>query len=114
MSDSSPIQPTPPVAGVGSVQPVRPEHAQVPGHPQHEQKTVAPAASTGGNLRGAYAQFIVDADSREVVVQIRDSATNEVLSELPSKEVQAMSKQLKEYADALARRRAALQGESAS
>jgi hypothetical protein len=104
MSDSQ-IQRTSPVNGVGSVRPVQPQLDRAPAEHTH----VSPEVTTGGNLRAAYAQFIVDADTQDVVVQIRDATTNEVINELPSKEVQAMTKHLRDYAEALAKRRAALQ-----
>jgi uncharacterized FlaG/YvyC family protein len=67
------------------------------------------AATTGGNLRAAYAQLIINPDTQDVVVRIKDSATDAVLSEYPNKDVQAMSQYLRQYAETLARRRAALQ-----
>ena len=111
MSDSQnlPIQPTPPVRSAGSVQPVRYERpAGTPAEPRPEPGKDAAAATTGGNLRPAYAEFIVDPDSKDVVIRIKDSTTDAVLSEYPSKEVQAMTKHLRDYADVLARRRASL------
>jgi hypothetical protein len=109
MSDSQ-IQPTPPVKRVGWVRPVQPQLDHAP----TEHKNVSPEVTTGGNLRAAYAQFIIDADTQDVVVQIRDATTNQVLNELPSKEVQAMTKHLRDYAETLAKRRAALQNDSST
>ena len=106
MSDSS-ISHVRPVAGAGSVQYVRAEHA--PGYAADaNQPESTPAAATGGSLRAAYAQFVVDVSTREVIVRIRDASTDEVISELPSKDVQAMTRHLREYTEALARHRAAL------
>ena len=68
------------------------------------------AASTGGQLRNAYAQFVVDAETHNVVVRIRDTATDRVLQELPGPEVQAVMRSLNDYAELLARRRAVAQG----
>jgi uncharacterized FlaG/YvyC family protein len=51
---------------------------------------------------------VVDSSTNDVIVRIRDAATDEVISELPSREVQAMTRHLREYAEALARHRAAL------
>jgi hypothetical protein len=109
MSDSTlNIQPTPPVGGVAPVLPVRPERpAGTPAAGRPEPGGHAVAASTGGNLRAAYAQFVINPDTQDVVVRIKDAATDQVLSELPSKEVQAMSTYLKNYAETLARHRAA-------
>ena len=107
MSDGHPIQPVSPVSGAGQVQPVRPPEHHRPSAEPRTPDTDPPAATTGGHLRAAYAQFVVDPDTRDVVVRIRDAATDEVLSELPSKEIQAMTRNLKEYAETLARRRAA-------
>jgi hypothetical protein len=71
------------------------------------------AAATGGGLPAAYAQFVVNPDTNEVVMRIMDSATDAVLNEYPSKEVQAMSKHLRDYATTLARHRAAIQMDAA-
>jgi hypothetical protein len=108
MSDSHtlPIQAASRVAGAAPVQPVRPEHAH--GTHAEPKPESSPAATTGGTLRAAYAQFMVDPDTDEVVVRIRDASTDEVISELPSKEVQAVTRHLRAYAEALARHRAAL------
>jgi hypothetical protein len=116
MSDSSNlrIEPTPPVRGAGAVQPVRPErHAGTPAAKRPEPSGDAVAATTGGTLRAAYAQIVVNPDTHDVVLRILDSATDAVLNEYPSKEVQAMSKGLQDYASALARRHAAVQSELA-
>lgn len=105
MSDSHTLS-VRPVTGASSVQPVRAEHP--PGHAAERQPEPSPAATTGGTLRPAYAQFVVDSSTNDVIVRIRDAATDEVISELPSREVQAMTRHLREYAEALARHRAAL------
>ena len=97
------------------MQPVRPEYrAATPADRKLDTPAEPPAATTGGTLRAAYAQFIVNPDTNDVVVRIRDASTDEVLSELPSKDVQAMTQHLKDYADALARRRATGQTGSGS
>jgi hypothetical protein len=41
-----------------------------------------------------------------VLLRVRDGTTNRILQEFPSAELQAMSRNLTEYADMLARRRA--------
>jgi hypothetical protein len=113
MSDSRDlqIQPTPAVVGTPGVLPVRPEGAaSTHGQAKAEASAHSAAVSTAGNLRAAYAQFVVNPDTHDVVIRVRDAATNEVLSEFPSEQVQAMSKYLKEYAETLARHRAALRG----
>ena len=104
MSDSR-IEPTSPVAGVRAVRPIRRKLWARPA-----QRGATPAAATGGSLRPAYSEVDVDPDTQEMVVRVRDAATDEVLSELPAKEIQAMNKHLKDYADAAAaaRRHAAL------
>jgi hypothetical protein len=114
MSDKNlTVEPTPPIRGAAPVQPVRPER---PAGPQADQRPGphgnSPAASTGGNLRAAYTQFVVDPSTQDVVVKILDAATDQVLSELPSKEIQAMQAYLKNYADTLARHKAALHSTS--
>jgi uncharacterized FlaG/YvyC family protein len=65
------------------------------------------AAVTGGQLSAAYAQLYVNPDTHDVVIRIRDSATDEVIREYPSSEIEHMAEFLKQYADTLARRRAA-------
>jgi hypothetical protein len=104
MSDSHPLS-VRPVQGASSVQPVRAEHP--PGHAAERQPEPSPAATTGGTLRAAYAQFVVDRSTNDVIVRIRDASTDEVISELPSKDVQAMMRHLREYAETIARHRAA-------
>jgi hypothetical protein len=66
----------------------------------------ARAAVTDGNLRAAYAQFVVDPDTHSTVIRIHDADTGQVLSETPSPEVQHMTETLKKYADTLSRYRA--------
>lgn len=109
------IQPTPRVGGASSVLPVRAEGTvSTPGKPPADIGAQGAAASTGGNLRRAYAQFVVNPDSHDVVLRVRDSATDEVLSECASEQIQAMSKSLREYAESLNRHRLALRGASAT
>lgn len=71
------------------------------------------AAATDGQLQNAYAQFVFDPHTGEVVVRIRDTATDRVLDELPSREMQALSRNLREYAEMLARRAAVQQAHNA-
>jgi FlaG protein len=68
------------------------------------------AAATGGHLRPAYAQYVIDPETHEVSVRIRDAATDEVIRQIPAAEVTAANRALREYADAL--RRAAAQGKA--
>ena len=107
------IEPTPRVRGAEAVQPVRPEHpAGTPATQRPEPGGDSAAATTGGSLRAAYAQLVINPDTHDVVIRIMDSSTNAVLNEYPSKEVQAVSQHLREYAITLAQRRAALLAES--
>jgi len=109
------IQPTPGVVGASRVLPVRSEGAvSTPGKAPADVGAQGAAATTGGNLRAAYAQFVFNPDTHDVVLRVRDSATDEVLSEFPSAQIQAMSKSLRDYAETLARQRLALRGESAT
>jgi len=111
MSDSRDlsIQPTQPVGGASAVQPVRSEGSVgTSGSPQPEPDEHTVAAATGGSLRAAYAQFVINPDTHDVVVRVRDSETDQVLSETPSPEVERVAKYLKDYANTLARHRAAL------
>jgi len=74
----------------------------------------AAVATTGGTLRAAYAQYDVNPDTHDVVLRIRDATTDQVLTETPSREVQAMSKYLNDYAATLSRHRAALKNPAAN
>jgi hypothetical protein len=64
------------------------------------------AAATGGTLPPTYSQFVVDPDTNDVLLRVRDGATNRILQEFPSAELRAMSRSLTQYADMLARRHA--------
>ena len=110
------IEPTPPVTSAAPVQPVQHEaHAADPvEHKPVRDPHAAAAATTGGNLRAAYAQYDVNPDTNDVVLRIRDATTDQVISETPSKEVQAMSKYLNDYAATLSRHRAALKNPTAN
>lgn len=104
------IQPTRPVSRASAVQPVRSEGpVGAPGEePRPSEHAVA--AATSGSLRAAYAQFVVNPDTHDVIIRVRDTATDQVLTETPSPEVERMAKYLKDYASTLARHRAALRG----
>ena len=65
------------------------------------------AALTGGNLAGQYAQLVINPETHDVVIRVRDAKTDEVLSEYPSSEIEHLAMFLKQYAQTLARRRAA-------
>lgn len=93
-----------PVAGVGPEQP-----AALPPAPAKPASGLPPAATTSGQMRAAYAQFVIHPDTHDVIVRIRDAMTDEVLNEIPAPQVEEMSKFLRDYADALARRRVATQ-----
>jgi hypothetical protein len=109
MSDSTfHVEPTPPVRGVAPVWPVRAERpAGTPADRRPEPDGHVVAASTGGNLRAAYAQFVIDPETHEVSVRVKDANTDQVLNEYPSKQVQQMTEYLRNYADTLARHRMA-------
>jgi hypothetical protein len=70
------------------------------------------AVATAGQLRPAYAQYVVDPHTHEVSVCIRDAATDQVLDQIPSAEVAAMERLLRDYAEALARKHAAAEGKA--
>jgi hypothetical protein len=110
------IEPIPAVTSPAPVQPVQHEsHVASPAeHKAARDPHTAAAATTGGNLRAAYAQYDVNPDTHDVVLRIRDASTDQVISETPSKEVQAMSKYLNDYAATLSRHRAALKNPSAN
>lgn len=111
MSDSREIhiQPTPAVGATAPVQAVRHQsHVVVPGEYKHADEQKTTAATTGGHLRPAYAQVAVNPDTHDVIIRIRDMATDQVISETPSPEVQAMTKYLSDYAATMRGRRAAV------
>jgi hypothetical protein len=101
MSDlyASPIGPVPPVGGVPAPRPVGRQA------PSAGRKNVA--ATTGGALKAAYAQLVIDPDTHDVLIRILDAETHAVIREYPSSEVEHMAKDLKDYVDALERRQAA-------
>jgi uncharacterized FlaG/YvyC family protein len=106
------IEPTAPSQPADSVQAARLERAaqdvaaqKQPAKPVDSE----PVAAVGGSMHSAYAQYVIDPDTHDIIVRIRDTATDAVLSELPSPEVQALSRHLHEYTQALARRRIVLQ-----
>jgi hypothetical protein len=74
----------------------------------------AAAATTGGNLPPAYAEYVVNQDTNDVVIRIRDASTDRVINEYPSKQVQELEKYMKNYAETLARHRAATQSEASN
>src|SRR5205807_6488874 len=110
------IEPAPAVTGPAPVQPIQHEAhaADVAEHKLGRDPHPAAAATTGGTLRAAYAQYDVNPDTHDVVLRIRDATTDQVISETPTKEVQAMSKYLNDYAATLSRHRAALKNPTAN
>src|SRR5258707_394144 len=110
------IESTPAVSGVMPVQAVQdpPAVAAFDEHQAVADKHSAVAATTSGTMRQAYAQFDVNPDTHDVVLRIRDATTDQVITETPSREVQAMSKYLNDYAATLSRHRAALKNPSAN
>ena len=71
-----------------------------------------PVAATAGHLRPAYTQFVVDPETHDVSLRIRDAATDEVIRQIPAAEVAAVNKAMREYAQALALRHAAAQAKA--
>ncbi len=105
MSDraDSAIGPVSPIAGSRPIQPVRAEPDPAP------PRGADIGAITGGSLPAAYAQFVVDPDTHDVVIRVRDATTDQVISEYPSRAVEEMAAYMRQYAAALARRRATRQ-----
>ena len=114
------VQPTAPAGSTPRVQ----DSGYLAGAPaapaQHDGQNSAPrghdpreaVASTAGQLRAAYAQYVIDPDTHDVVVRIRDANTDQVIHQIPSEEAEALTKSLRTYAEALARRHAAAQGKA--
>src|SRR5205085_8705249 len=101
-----------PVAHTSAAQPI---HAapRIPAVPQPADPK-APVRQdmsivSNGEIRAAYTEFVVDPETHDVIVRIRDAATDRVLDELPSAQVQAVHKAMADYAEKMARHRAALQ-----
>jgi FlaG protein len=108
------VEPTVPVRPAAPVRPINREHpAVVPPDATKTHHDAAKAAVTDGNLRAAYAQFMVNPDTHDTVIRIHDATTGEVLSETPSPEIQQMKETLKKYADTLARYKTAHQATAA-
>lgn len=107
MSDTHSVEP---VASVDKTPPVNPIHpARLISEGVEKQLRPNPQAadtSTGGGLRAAYAQFVVNPETHDVVIRIKDSATNEILRELPSAEVEAMRAHINSYVQKLSQFRA--------
>jgi hypothetical protein len=106
-----------PATAAGAPAPVQP----IAAHPAYERelreaaeraRTPEPAATTGGQLRPAYAEFFVNPETESVELHIRDASTNEVIRQFPYAEVQSMNKFLRDYAETLARRRAVTQAQA--
>lgn len=108
MSDTHPIEPVARVdKAAAPVTPIHPTRVIGAAVDKQLQPNPQPAdSSTGGGLRAAYAQFVVNPDTNDVVIRIKDSATNEVLRELPSPEVEAMRAHLNTYVQKLSQHRA--------
>jgi hypothetical protein len=104
MSDlpTLPVGPVPPVGGVAPTRPVQRE-AHAAGAPSRQDV----AAVTGGSLKGAYAQIVINPDTHDVVIRVRDAVSHAIISEYPSSEIEHMAKDLNDYLDTLRRRRSA-------
>jgi hypothetical protein len=104
-----------PVAPTSAAAPIQSAH-RVP-EVSNESKPADPklpvrqdmSVVSNGHVHAAYTEFVVDPETHDVVVRIRDAATDRVLDELPSAQMQAVHKAMAEYAEKMALRRAALQ-----
>src|SRR4051812_29391346 len=89
------IEPTAPTSGTEPVHAARHPATTSPSAREHTQEAEhEQAVATGGSLRAAYTEFVVNPDTDDVVVRIRDAATNQVLNEIPSREVQNIMRYL--------------------
>jgi hypothetical protein len=103
-----PVGPVPPVGGTPRVDPVRREaQPNVPSGGEGAAGKQNVAAITGGSLAGQYAQLVINPDTHDVVIRVRDAQTDRVLREYPSQEIEHLAMYMKQYAATLARRRAA-------
>jgi hypothetical protein len=106
MSDVSPIGHVSPVTGPAATPAIkRVADPRVPAH-QHDV-----AAITEGSLPHAYAQLVVNPDTHDVVIRIRDANTHEILSEYPSEAIEHMAKDLMQYLNAAQQHRGAPRNE---
>jgi hypothetical protein len=106
------VDATTPAVGTEPVRDYLPGMTAVPANASRSSvhpETDEPVAATAGHLRPAYAQFVVDPETHDVSLRIRDAATDEVIRQFPSAELEAMNKAMREYARALALRHAAAQ-----
>ena len=100
-----------PASPVGRSAPVQPVRRDLPTNGPVDQTQPRPGtvvAATGGSLRPAYAQYVIDPTTHDTVVRIRDTTTGAVISESPTPEIQAMQQAMKASADTVARHQAAL------
>ena len=81
----------------------------------HRDKDANPqGASFGGNgLPSTYAQYVVNQDTHQVQIRILDAKTDEVIREVPSDEVEALTKELQSYAQLVSKRQQAAKTEKA-
>jgi hypothetical protein len=113
MSDShdSIVEPTQPVRAAAPVRPINPELPAVPLDAPIRTAPVpvhaALAAVTAGNLRAAYAEYVVNPNTHDTVIRVRDAVTGKVISETPSPEMEQMVSALKKYSNSLNLYRAA-------
>ena len=110
MSDISEvqIQPVPPVGGTAAVQSApldRP--ATLPEQHSALPHGGAAASITGGGLPNAYAQITVNPDTHDMVIEVRDSATGQVIRQYPSREIEAMNRDIQQFMERLALRQVA-------
>ena len=103
MSDAnaSPVGPVSPVTGAAAV--VRVARVADPRVPARQRDA---AAVTGGSLKATYAQLVINPDTHDVVIRIRDATTHELISEYPAETVEHMEHDLMQYLNTLQRRRA--------
>jgi len=100
MSDVSPLGNVSPVVGPAATSAVkRVADPRVPAH-QHDVSAI-----TDGTLRHAYSQLVVNPDTHDVVIRIRDADTHEIISEYPSAAIEHMAQDLMQYLNTVQRRR---------
>ena len=109
------VDPTTAAVGTEPVRDYVPGKASVPvsgGRSPVHHASDDPVAATAGHLRPAYTQYVVDPETHDVSVRIRDAATDEVIRQIPAAELAAVNKAMREYAQALALRHAAAQAKA--
>jgi hypothetical protein len=99
------VQPAAPTAAVRQVRRLGADDPR--GQSQRRRSNEPPPddrpAETGGRLSPSYAEVVVDAERGQVMIRVRDAASNSLLQEFDASELERVSRQLRSYSAILAR-----------